>query len=378
MRVPIAVGLVLMQLSCAWGDDAVATGKAGASLSDFSQSLSATKKLIGVIGLRPFRETDPVEFPKPLDPTKLPLGQLEKEKYDLQCSKAVKAFSRIKISMENKYSKNFFPKMDDNDRNAFLLASSAYEAACMDTISQLKPNVQGLLDLVGVVTNDFTPFCTAFRVNEDTVVTSRHCFFNVEDNTPTRTNLVSERKVSFIPLSGNVEPVKVVTLTEGKFYREHRDDKEKISPRNDYILLKLELPWKLFSGVTIKAPTALDDILLLGYYPFSKETVAKKENYKDYIADLRSHFRMTKASGCYVYAVAQSCIYYGCQAQQGFSGAPVLTVTPNSELAILGIHTSDVLSGQDICPRKSNGFGNLGISLSDDVIAVAKIKKGGK
>lgn len=147
MRVSIAVVLVLMQFSCAWGDDAVATGKAGASLPDFFQSLSVTKKLIGVVGSRPFREIDPVEFPKPQDPTKLPLDQLEKEKYDLQCSKAVRAFSRIKVSMENKYGKDFFPNMGDNDRNAFLLASSAYEAACMDTVSQLKPNIQGLLDL---------------------------------------------------------------------------------------------------------------------------------------------------------------------------------------------------------------------------------------
>jgi len=131
------------------------------------------------------------------------------------------------------------------------------------------------------------------------------------------------------------------------------NDSVPITMSTDFIEVTTDKFSSQIPTFTVRHPKIGEEILLVGYYKYAS-------NLNSQLSEV---LRFGKSGPCRVSVLDKGCIYYGCQTHQGFSGAPLIHLGPNS-IDIIGIHLSTV-SDQVECPTvPTDGNGNLGYVLN--------------
>ncbi|NIF90013.1 hypothetical protein [Burkholderia sp. Cy-637] len=200
---------------------------------------------------------------------------------------------------------------------------SAYDASCLE--STARP--EQLKELVGVLTIDGKPACTAFRRSANRIWTARHCIYDAADNR--RYAMVRPGSVWF---SYPGEPDARYEVCSETRNSKAAGSSGGFPMQDDYIELLVagsppappQIPVDtagLAKGADLTLFGLFSDLQLISTGPSSE----------------LSWMRESK-SGCVVGEVtADGCIVHSCQAVQGTSGAPVFVVR-DDKLVLVAMH----------------------------------------
>ena len=227
-------------------------------------------------------------------------------------------------------------------------ALSQYESQCLAT----EPTPPELAELVGVFSVVGEKVCTGYRVDENHVLTARHCFYQRDTNT-------LWPAVASAPIWFSY-PKNKGTLYEvcGEEHGAVPAGAQSFSPLADYILIQI-------AGQHSRPPTLPKaeanllpgtDLRLLGLFP---DLVL--------LADDLEHLnlRWGNRGGCVAYEVDEQCFIHACQAMPGSSGAPIFAVS-GTKYSFVGVHIDRVDGGPDAAcaPKKLPGSNfNVGLRL---------------
>ena len=190
------------------------------------------------------------------------------------CNGAATKWANIVSKIDSK----FLPSVDgiiarltlvlsDKKRNEFRHAAQQYDKTCLGRIADLPDAMvhSQRNAAIAVLLRNGTPFCGAFRLNSDTFVTARHCFFRKGAH-PGRSTTGGEEDIKLSIIAKPTQQVairsKIGPSASAAIYSNFYSD------ANDYIFLKTD-------AISIEAPlttlipaTVSDSLLLLGYYRF--------------------------------------------------------------------------------------------------------------
>ena len=103
-------------------------------------------------------------------------------------------------------------------------------------------------------------------------------------------------------------------------------------------------------------------LYLAGYFP----TLNLRHRPKS-ARDVRNNFRVSTPWTCFSSKVENRCLYHGCQARSGVSGAPLVQIAQNG-LSLVGIHVGPSGNGRGCDDKDESGRGgNVAVVLPDKV-----------
>lgn len=212
--------------------------------------------------------------------------------------------------------------------------------------SSPQPLEHSLALVLGVlVDEDGRAFCSAFRIASDRIATARHCFFARDTGAVVNDIGRTGFQLAGINQTYRIEAVEQMSAMPTGPY----------STSNDAISLVVaelkstEMPALVLSD----DPRVGEALLLIGASP---EFSAKRQFLSD--ADPK---------GCQVGVKDAICFYHGCNAGEGYSGAPVVRPALNAQgaLQVIGMHVEGTgTAGSDCRFPKLDGAGNTALFIS--------------
>lgn len=261
----------------------------------------------------------------------------------------------------------------------------AYDSACLVDPSIAGQPLAPLSKVVGHLAHQnntqLQRFCTAFRIKENRIVTARHCFFKPETNQPYfSADDFSANRIRFIlstqpdgqPVRGpSCEQPALAASPTCKAYTA-TSKLETLLFEHDWIVMDISdpgipMPQEISVSATTPATGHLALVGLMLYGGF-------REPASDH-ANVDSWLRTARYGPCSLVKTEDGCLAYGCQAIEGSSGAPLISLKASGQMAIVGIH---VAASDDpraySCPTRtlvSEGsmHGNLGLAIPVEINA---------
>ncbi|KVN64775.1 hypothetical protein WT14_12320 [Burkholderia stagnalis] len=231
---------------------------------------------------------------------------------------------------------------------------ASYDERCLN--ADARP--AELKEVVGVLTVQDKPACTAFRRSANRIWTARHCLYADGDNS--RLDAIQPSKVWFsYPGQPNA---RYEVCAETRNSKAARDPKG-FQPKDDYIELQIAGTPPPPPDVTLDSGGARKgaDLTLLGLFT-DLQLLGKPSSGLSYLRGSRS--------GCVVDELTRDgCIVHGCQAVQGTSGAPVFVVR-DGKLVLVGMHIRGGVPKGDVqCAAKEVQDTNYNLAIPVKLLA---------
>lgn len=228
----------------------------------------------------------------------------------------------------------FAPENRDKQTLAapIVAAERAYARDCLTGAIPPEMNPNLVKGAVGILSFEGQPFCTVLRASEDSLFTDKHCFLYTETG-----ELRPQTKAALSSQGGKIvfqyegEPDTIYEVCPNSLPRAASTG---FLPEGDVARVKTAKtkmpvsPWRW----TDATPTAGTSLYMRGYFEFAPEAASLQR------------MRSTALGGCAVIGSdpRDRCVFNGCQAVGGMSGAPVFKrPEPGAPLAVLevvGLH----------------------------------------
>lgn len=231
----------------------------------------------------------------------------------------------------------------------FLTYAATYESSCLSKIEELPTDLveAGIKSIVGVLYSPDFPRCMALRIEVDTFVTARHCFYSAA----TGARQVRPDSMRLALLSD---------LNTGYPFIEARGQSinfsGEIKAMSDYIFLTVpqgvgrpELP--VMPELELGFVESADQLLLLGYYQFhSIGTLLRNAGAGPFDPAWRDGIRWSGDAMCKFFEVVPPCGVHYCQTSSRFSGTPMIKrETREGKLVVVAQHIGTVASARSDC-----------------------------
>ena len=245
---------------------------------------------------------------------------------------------------------------------AFRAGAATYETNCLSATIDSHFLSVGIEKVVGAIGKESGGFCTGLRITNNIVVTARHCFYFPRTNE--WNTQIAPNDVWFQYLGDSTDRYQVCSIVAGEHYRTEHPSLP-IATRDDYVFLAI-------AGVHQRPPqiTKHNDALT-PYAPLYLVGLFPDMDFL-YPGGKVQNFRSTKHGGCYVGKYdSPACVFHGCQALSGTSGAPIFFGDARNGLKLVGFHIgtpASVLKGRETCTsNRFTGGANLGLYAPDEL-----------
>ncbi len=207
------------------------------------------------------------------------------------------------------------------------------------------------------------PFCAGIRIDSTSVLTAKHCLYDAEARKIWEINrwssdqsipdseigvtLSVDPSVSFL-MYGNMGAPLNVDFTDGLPEKEKLFFPKSDTQRStDRIVLKIansdrqESPVKQLS---ITQPLQWDKLWMISLLPNSdnhtllQETISRQETSPVEVFNT-SRIVLDDRPTCYIWAIKGTCIFHSCQSIAGLSGSPLISLSRQEGVQIVGVHT---------------------------------------
>lgn len=246
--------------------------------------------------------------------------------------------------------------------------SKEYEKYCLkpgrpseDKEAKLLANGFGSVAAFVVLGNK--PICSALRVQENIVLTAKHCFYDVTTGTA-KTNVPISRARIFL-YDDKSQGVKIVKELVNYSGVGAASDSHIYA---DYVYFETE-PFSVpmvEKEITWRSPKSVETIILAGYFRFHDLDI-RFDNDPKTQADLdwRRGVRLQGGGMCRVIELnADGCIAHYCQTDEGFSGAPIFSLDDmDKNLVFLGLHVGSMGRGSECKFSQAAKAGNIAIAV---------------
>lgn len=255
-------------------------------------------------------------------------------------------------------------------------------AATLASDSQVEKIKQttGVLFQPGVDGSPGQIYCTAVQINERLVATARHCLFregtaSEQASGANRRDVAAIRFFTFaapttaITFSGVIEPqASAGNLTELPYVL-----------AADYVFLIVASPAPVQVRVGFSEPAVNDSLILFSYQIAARLAAQLEQSVADdaLISDgsWRKFMRYDSTAACQVAELPDpSCVVHACQTEVASSGAPLLRLSEDGSLNLLGIQVRHVVVTDDgPCADKDRASTpNIGVWPAPEDRAVAE------
>lgn len=251
----------------------------------------------------------------------------------------------------------FSLKTPDEDRRAALRVvekQREYDEKCLAEPIPVGMDEQAVRNAYAVLMFEDKVLCTGLRDGQQRFTTARHCFVNDEGALLEDVVLAHAGKGRFwIRYQG--EPQMRFEVCRSSL---PRTSMSALTAANDHLTVqtaKTAAPAPTIRRAQLPLPEGTS-LYLRGWFAFAKGP------------DPLEMLRATRHGGCVVTASVNRCLFHGCQATPGMSGAPVLLRPLSSnrlaELTLVGFHLGPARVGTpDVCILDGNVVGKSNFSF---------------
>jgi len=252
--------------------------------------------------------------------------------------------------------KKLFNQTSDNLDS---LSNKNFADVCMASYQNLpivfKDKLKSSIGVLANKTNDkINPFCTAFRVNKDTLITARHCITLKDEQTP-----FDQERTKFYLYGQPDNGFTITNIIENEFYQ--NKDNRAYNPTTDfydYVYLKIDgtdlVDNTSFSPIDkIMHANIYDRLIIIGFN--TNTSIYNRDESPSYKNSWIENMKWDDSPLCRVIRLEGKCMFYTCQTSQAMSGSPVFAYSNDPlKFSFLGIHTGGFQSnGSNSCTMPS-------------------------
>jgi V8-like Glu-specific endopeptidase len=243
----------------------------------------------------------------------------------------------------------------------YVRAAAAYDSACFKRIADMPPalDAANLRQLVGFFALGDKGFCSGFRIGPTRVMTAMHCFYDKQSKTP-YFNAENLQRVRFALASQPASDYAIAALQLNARFEDGVFDSEPIAHADDYIFVDLNdagtLP--LLPEFTLAEPKVGDRLFVLGLTSYTQHRTWPEG------------IRLVDRQICKIAIASRDrCIFHGCQTTPGFSGTPLIRLSADNRLEVVGLQIAAARdTGNCGAADRVRLQGNVGTALPQTVI----------
>lgn len=170
-----------------------------------------------------------------------------------------------------------------------------------------------------------TLFCGASLLSQDTILTAKHCLIDRYGNQHLQTRrAIRDGLLLFVSLNHPDQPATVTALNTIEDGKERTLSNTHVP--EDYIMLSIKNSVPLSTPTLSAKSSRLNEALILGWFKAANPNRYNGSGKSDW----EKKIRWSKQK-CVIFDVTDQCMIHTCSSENGFSGAPVWTLSPQPQ-----------------------------------------------